>query len=367
MLRTELITRRKSQLATGLERFFSDTLDSQPAIHLRGARVLVAGVGNIGSPTVQLLAQAGVSLLKIVDRDGVETANLATQGFLPSEVGQYKAHALGRRIKQSCPGVNVQSYATDLEDLPLGISADVDLVIGALDSRRARQALVSDIAWPQGLPVIDGAVGVAAGLVGRAQVLRPGPESACLECLFSEADYRLLAAEYPCNPGFNSSVPPTGAPAFLGSAVASIIVAEAARVLSGQAPAGSYEVVFDLWSSKSVWSRLRPSPCCRFDHVVVSQDIHLDCPLPLATAGDLLASLTRVYPGQAVHIECRRGLRLATPTSRFISLATLDALRNERLVDLGLTSADRLRVRAERGPDAFVAFNGPSKPVEEFR
>jgi molybdopterin/thiamine biosynthesis adenylyltransferase len=367
MLQTELITRRESPPWTALERSSSDTLDTQPKFYLRGARILVAGAGNIGSPTVQLLAQAGVSSLRIVDRDSVEAANLATQGYLASELGQYKAHALGRRIQQTCPGVKVQSFATDLEDLPLGVIEDVDLVIGALDSRRARQALISEIAWPQGLTVVDGAVGVAAGLVGRVQVLRPGPASACLECAFSEADYRLLVAEYPCNPGFKPAVPPTGAPAFLGTAVASVIVAEAARALSGQRPAGSYEVVFDLWSSRFIWSRLRRSPCCRFDHVVVSQVVRLDRPLPLATAGDLLASLERLYPGQAVHLECRRGLRLATPASRFIPLATLEALRDKPLLDFGLTPADRLRVRAERGPEAFVDLNGPSNPAEERR
>ena len=210
------------------------------------------------------------------------------------------------------------------------------------------QALASEMAWPQGVPVLDGAVGVALGLIGRVQVLRPGPLSACLECGFSRHDYRLLATEYPCNPGSKTSVPPTGAPAYLGEAVASVLVAEAARGFSGQAPEGSYEVVFDLWNSRFIRSQLRRSPSCRFDHVIVDQLIRLDRPLPLATAGDLLAAIERAYPGQAVHLECRRGLLLATPTARVISLASLAALREEPLAGFGLTPFDRLRVRGAR-------------------
>jgi molybdopterin/thiamine biosynthesis adenylyltransferase len=341
------------------------TRDSEHWSSLRGSRILVAGAGNIGAPTIQLLAQAGVALIRIVDRDGVESANLATQGYLASEVGQPKAHVLGTRIQQNFPFVKVESYASDLEDLPLGVFHDVDLVIGALDSRRARQALATEIAWPLGLTVLDGAVGVGAGLVGRVQVLKPESDSACLECSFSQEDYRLLAAEYPCNTDSMTTAPPSGSPAFLGAAVASALVTEAARVLSGQAPERSHEIVFDLWSSRILRSRLRRFANCRFDHVIVGRVIRLDRPFAAARSDDLLKALERVYPAQHVHLECRRGLRLATPTSRIIDRATLAALRDELLVDFGLTALDRLRVRSARGPDAFIVFDSPAIGVEK--
>jgi molybdopterin/thiamine biosynthesis adenylyltransferase len=160
--------------------------------------VLIAGAGNIGSHLAPQLARAGVGALRILDRDRVEAKNLATQDYRPEDVGRPKAEVLAERLRAQFPGRTVEAWVGDLEDVPLGV-ASVDAVLGALDSRRARQVLASELAWPQGVPVIDG--GVGEGLLGRVQVFVPGADSACLECTWGPADYRLLAAEYPCVPG----------------------------------------------------------------------------------------------------------------------------------------------------------------------
>src|SRR5262249_8661436 len=124
---------------------------------LREAAVVVAGAGNIGSHLVPLLARAGVGHISIVDRDRVEAKNLRTQDFQPEDVDRPKAEALARRIQGQFPGLVVKARTADLEELPLG-QFTADLILGALDSRRARQALISEIAWPLGIPVIDGGV-----------------------------------------------------------------------------------------------------------------------------------------------------------------------------------------------------------------
>src|SRR5262249_48888515 len=154
---------------------------------LRGKHLMLAGAGNLGSYFAALAARAGVGRLDIVDRDHVDTSNLVTQDFRPQDVGRSKAEVLAEQVRSVRPGGVVESYATDLEDMPLG-RFGVDLLVGALDSRRARQVLVSEIAWPLGVPVVDGAVGVSNGLVGRVQAFAPGPDSACLECTFVHED-----------------------------------------------------------------------------------------------------------------------------------------------------------------------------------
>src|SRR5262249_58742008 len=114
---------------------------------VRRATVLVAGAGNIGSHLVPLLARSGVGRICLVDRDHVEMKNLRNQDYRPEDVGRPKAEVLAERIQGQAPGAVIEARTADLETLPLGLFM-VDAIFGALDSRRARQALVSEAAWP---------------------------------------------------------------------------------------------------------------------------------------------------------------------------------------------------------------------------
>jgi molybdopterin/thiamine biosynthesis adenylyltransferase len=306
------------------------------------ATVLIAGAGNIGSHLAPLLARAGVGVLRLVDRDRVEEKNLKTQDFQPADVGRFKAEALADRLRRDFPKVRIEARPVDLEDLPLA-DARVSLVLGALDSRRARQLLISELAWPLGVPVVDG--GVGEGLVGRVQVFVPSATAACLECTWSGDDYRQLAAEYPCSPGARAEAPPTISPAFAGAVVAGIMTAEAVRILSGAAPVESQEVAFDLTHRRFLVTRLRRAPRCRFDHETVSELLRVEA----RTVGDVLAAIKGRFGVTPVHVERRgRGERFLTPEH-------LRPHASEPLTALGFGSGDWLRVRsAERS--VFLAF-----------
>ena len=133
---------------------------------LRGASVLLAGAGNIGSFLAPLLARAGVGLLRLVDRDRVEEKNLAGQDYDPEDVGRPKAEVLADRLRRRFPGLAVQAHAADLEDLPLG-TFEVDVLLGALDSRQARQAQQALDANPDGpVEVFDERTNKAYVLIG---------------------------------------------------------------------------------------------------------------------------------------------------------------------------------------------------------
>jgi adenylyltransferase/sulfurtransferase len=312
---------------------------------LRQSSVLIAGAGNIGSPLAVLLAGAGVRFLRLVDRDVVEAKNLANQDFRPSDVGKPKSQALAERLREQVTGVTVEAYHSDLEDLPLGVFA-VDVILGALDSRRARHALVSEIAWPLGIPVVDG--GVGEGLLGRVQVFVPGPDHACLECGWGEADYRKVAQEYPCVPGGAASGPATLAPAFSGSVVAGLMAAEAVRLLAGEA-GESREIAFDLFHRRFLVSRLRRAARCRFDHVVVSERLHLDGDVHTATVGDLLSLVEKRFGQTLVHLEHRRWSSVQQQGFRGERFMTPERLRprsSEPLAALGLAQGDWIRVRS---------------------
>jgi molybdopterin/thiamine biosynthesis adenylyltransferase len=323
----------------------------------RQSKVLVVGAGNIGSPLAPLVSRPGVGLIRIVDRDRVEPRNLTSQDYRAEDVGRSKAQVLAERVRNSCPGVKVEAYAADLEDLPWGLF-DVDVLLGALDSRRARQLLISEIAWPQGIPVVDGGVGL--GLLGRVQVFHPGPKSGCFECNLGKDDYRHLAAEYPCTPGGSIAAPPTNAPAFLGAVVAGTMAAECARILAGRGFTESREIVIDLDHGRTLLSRLGQSAHCRFDHEVVSELINLDPPFNRATGRDLISAVNRRFDGASVHLECRRGVHWGDTasewSSRFLDLNSLRTRSEMRLSELGLDAEDRIRVRSASS-SAFVVLS----------
>jgi molybdopterin/thiamine biosynthesis adenylyltransferase len=319
---------------------------------LSPATVVLAGAGNIGSPLASLIACARPRLLRIIDRDRVEEKNLRVQDFEPVDVGRPKAEALVRRLRRRFPGQAIEAVCADLEDVPLGLF-EADILLGGLDSRRARQVLLSEIAWPLGVPVVDG--GVGADWCGRVQVFVPGDGGACLECTWGREDYRLLSEEYPCVPGGAARAAPTGAPAFLGAAVASTMAAEAVRLLSGPRPEASYEIAFDLRHRRYLESRLRRAKACRFDHEVVGSRVALGRAFEGTTGADLLGVIDAIAQKESVHLECRRRLfdQGGFGASRLVPREALEGRRGEPLAALGLTAADRLRVRGPRG-SAFI-------------
>lgn len=112
---------------------------------LAAARVLVAGLGGVGSYAVEALARAGVGNLTLVDHDTVHPSNLNRQlHALTSTIGQPKAGVMAERLLQINPGLQV----TPLQELitPDNVSnllePGYDLVLDAIDDFRAKTALL---------------------------------------------------------------------------------------------------------------------------------------------------------------------------------------------------------------------------------
>src|SRR3990172_11956552 len=209
---------------------------------VRHGRVLVAGAGNIGSWLVVLLAPL-VVFIRIVDRDRIEPRNSANQFYTEeTAMGRFKSDYLAEWTRARFPNVDIESRPVDLEDLPFGEFADIDVLLGGLDSLRARQVLISERAYPLGKTVIDG--GVGEPLIGRVHLFLPG--AACVECAWGPPHYRELAAEYPCVPGADAQGIATPAPALLGATVAGMMAAETVNGLAGRLPGASPEIHVDL-------------------------------------------------------------------------------------------------------------------------
>lgn len=148
---------------------------------LKKSRVVVVGVGGLGSVSALYLALAGVGFLKLIDHDTVELHNLHRQVLYSIENLRYpKVEAAANRIKHLNPEVKVETIpenirAENVEEL----IKDVDVVVDGLDNMRTRY-LINRICAKKGIPYVFGA---AIGLEGNLSIFAP-PETPCLECVF---------------------------------------------------------------------------------------------------------------------------------------------------------------------------------------
>lgn len=130
-------------------------LGKERADRLRAAKVLVAGVGGVGSYAAEALARSGIGHLVLIDRDVVDITNLNRQIMAVHEtVAQKKCEAMAERIRSYCPECVVETRfkAVDAESLA-GIE-NCDFAIDAIDTVSAKLDLM-EICHAAGVPFIS--------------------------------------------------------------------------------------------------------------------------------------------------------------------------------------------------------------------
>jgi len=152
------------------------------ATALRGARVLIVGMGGLGNPAANLLAAAGVGYLGLVDYDRVELSNLPRQILFDEvDLGEPKAAAAGR-LKAAHPALQLAAHEFRLDaSNGLRLMASYDFIIDATDSIESK-FLMHDIALTARRPLCHAGV---SGTRALLMTVLPGT-SACLRCLFPE-------------------------------------------------------------------------------------------------------------------------------------------------------------------------------------
>jgi len=161
---------------------------------LARARVLVIGCGALGSVAAELLARAGVGLLRIADRDIVEAGNLHRQILFAEQDAldmAPKAEAAARRLASINSSIRIEPLVADVNAdnieriCGLTTSAEsrqrVDLILDGTDNVETRY-LINDVAVKHNVRWIY------AGCVateGRVMAVLPG-KTPCLRCIFRD-------------------------------------------------------------------------------------------------------------------------------------------------------------------------------------
>ncbi len=87
------------------------TLGKDNVQKLHGARVLVFGIGGVGSYVVEALVRSGIGAIDIVDDDKICISNLNRQLFaLHSTIGKYKVDVAEKRILDINPQCKVTKH-----------------------------------------------------------------------------------------------------------------------------------------------------------------------------------------------------------------------------------------------------------------
>ena len=111
---------------------------------LHNSKVIVFGIGGVGSFVVEALTRAGVGNLILVDNDTICISNLNRQiHATQATVGNVKVEAMKERVLSINPNCNVEAKqvfitADNIEEI---IPCDIDYVVDAIDTVTSKLAL----------------------------------------------------------------------------------------------------------------------------------------------------------------------------------------------------------------------------------
>ena len=128
-----------------------------------GARVVVCGLGGLGSNVAIALARSGVGCLHLIDFDRVDITNLNRQQYEVSQLGMPKTEALPQNLARIAPYCQVvaQTLKISEQDIP-GLFDEDDIVCECFDKPEAKAMLVQGVleTYP-GKPLV-----AASGMAG---------------------------------------------------------------------------------------------------------------------------------------------------------------------------------------------------------
>lgn len=158
-------------------------VDVEGQLRLKQGRVLIVGLGGLGSPVALYLAAAGVGELHLADFDTVDLTNLQRQVIHETQsVGVGKVDSAMARLARLNPGVRLVAHRQmlDGDTLAEAVSA-VDVVVDCCDNFATREA-VNAACVAAGKPLVSGA---AIRLEGQLAVFDPrDAASPCYHCLY---------------------------------------------------------------------------------------------------------------------------------------------------------------------------------------
>lgn len=192
---------------------------------LKNSKILIIGIGGIGSPSALYLAASGIGTLGLVDFDTVEENNLQRQIIHSvKNLKKSKLESAKESILNLNPDVRLNLHNIRINDKNIDIIKDYDLVIDCTDNLQVRY-LVNDACLKFNKPLIYGGISKFEGQISVFNY-KNGP---CFRCFIEEDKRNILN----CNEtGVLSSLP--GVIGTIEATEALKIILDKGKILSGR-------------------------------------------------------------------------------------------------------------------------------------
>ena len=151
------------------------------------SKVLIIGVGGLGSPVAEFLARAGVGSIGVVDDDKVSLSNLHRQSlYNMSDIGKFKVKVVKDKIKKINPHTRVNIYKIRLNYNNFKkIINDYDYIVDGSDNFKTK-FLLNDYCLKFKRILVMGAISKFDGHIFTFNF--KDKKIPCLRCFFQESE-----------------------------------------------------------------------------------------------------------------------------------------------------------------------------------
>lgn len=169
--------------------------DYEGQLKLKNSRILLIGLGGLGSPISMYLTAAGIGHLVLNDFDVVEESNLQRQIIHNEEsIGQSKLSSAKYRLQSMNTDLSLTLLDKKLNEAELLAQIKLaDVVVDASDNFATRY-LINRLSFQSKTPLVSGA---AVRFEGQLSVFNQYQNSPCYQCLYpdTEAQMEMTCAE----------------------------------------------------------------------------------------------------------------------------------------------------------------------------
>ena len=225
-------------------------IDIEGQEKLLSSRILVIGLGGLGSPAAMYLASAGIGHLIFSDDDCVDLSNLQRQILHGTpDIGRSKTESAASRLNAMNPDLHYEWIDRRLDEAELTEWVTrVDLVLDCTDNLATR-FMINRVCVKTQTALVSGAV---IRFEGQIAVFDPArPDSPCYNCLYQDVGESMDTCSR------------NGVVAALPGVIGSMQALEAIKYLvQPESVLTGHLMIFDAWRLEWNRLRLRRNPDC---------------------------------------------------------------------------------------------------------